>query len=308
MIPYLLSILGGYFIGNANKNREIFANGGSVEFIEYKDEEIMFEPNENKYYANDNEFNSLEEAKKHIDLGSPKQSWQIDAYRKGLYAKGGITNSGVASKNAFGLLDFDTLERIFNVQLFGLNEEDTQNKLDELRIEWNSLNEQDRQYYLSAYLGDNWDDEFFGKGGGVKASSVEVGDVANVTAINKTGTIYEINGNKYLLRFIDGTKKTYDKSELTFYRQFAKGGKIYDSKEKKLKAVRKKGNIITFKKKFYPFGTSGNPYSQIAVKYIEKSQGHVKIVGHGIDSNWYDSMDDLLNAIDWEKMEKWHSE
>jgi hypothetical protein len=62
---------------------------GEVKFITYKDEEIMYEPHYSKYYTNDEEFDSLEQAKKYIDSGSPISQKTINAYKKGLFAKGG---------------------------------------------------------------------------------------------------------------------------------------------------------------------------------------------------------------------------
>jgi len=61
----------------------------SVQFTDYKGKQIMFEPFFEKYYTNDIEFDSMEEAKKYIDSGSKKQSWQVSAYRTGMMAKGG---------------------------------------------------------------------------------------------------------------------------------------------------------------------------------------------------------------------------
>lgn len=75
------------------------------------------------------------------------------------------------------------------------------------------------------------------------------------------------------------------------------------SNEKKLKAIRKKGNIITFKKPFYPFGTNGRSYQQIISKGIEKAKnGSIKIIGSAFDTPWYKSIDELFAAIDWEFM------
>ena len=85
----------------------------------------------------------------------------------------------------------------------------------------------------------------------------------------------------------------------------AKAKKLYDTKEKRAKFVRKRGNIVTFKK---PFNWKGEFFTQIMVGYLEKSQGHVKINGFARDSNWYESIDDLLDAIDWAQMEKWHGD
>jgi len=75
-------------------NKDKFENGGgiddmSVQFIEYNGQEIMFEPHDKKYYSNDEEFTSLEEAKKYIDNGSKLSSKTINAYRHGAFEKGG---------------------------------------------------------------------------------------------------------------------------------------------------------------------------------------------------------------------------
>ncbi len=50
----------------------------------------------------------------------------------------------------------------------------------------------------------------------LKWQDVEVGDVANVKAINKTGLIIKTYGRKFHLKFPNGSTKTYDASELTF--------------------------------------------------------------------------------------------
>ena len=70
------------------------ATGGGVsnndpQFIKYKDEEIMFVPAFNSYYVNDVEFETEVEAKNFIDGGAPMSDEIKEAYRKGLFAKGG---------------------------------------------------------------------------------------------------------------------------------------------------------------------------------------------------------------------------
>lgn len=50
----------------------------------------------------------------------------------------------------------------------------------------------------------------------LKWQDVEVGDSANVTAINKTGVIVKTYGRKFHLKFPNGTTKTYDATDLTF--------------------------------------------------------------------------------------------
>jgi hypothetical protein len=59
-------------------------NNTSPQYIEYKGEEIMYEPTYGEYFYNDIQFDSLEDAKKHIDSGSETPDWKLDAYRKGL--------------------------------------------------------------------------------------------------------------------------------------------------------------------------------------------------------------------------------
>ena len=78
------------FDGNAVNE---YADGGGVEFIPYKDTEIMFEPNSKKYYSNDEEFDSLEAAQKYIDDGSKPSQKTIDAYRHGAMKDGGEVDS-----------------------------------------------------------------------------------------------------------------------------------------------------------------------------------------------------------------------
>jgi hypothetical protein len=81
------------YLKNIKKSK--MAKGGkteenmSVQFTDYKGKQIMFEPFFEKYYTNDIEFDSMEKAKKYIDGGSKKQSWQVSAYRTGMMAKGG---------------------------------------------------------------------------------------------------------------------------------------------------------------------------------------------------------------------------
>jgi hypothetical protein len=95
---------------------------------------------------------------------------------------------------------------------------------------------------------------------------------------------------------------------LGFLNSHSKGKKLYDTDAKKLKAIRKKGNIITFKKPFYPRGTSEQGYTQLAVTGIRKEKsGAIKIEGFGRDSDWYKNKKELFDAINWEGMESVHS-
>ncbi|HLG34800.1 MAG TPA: AAA family ATPase, partial [Bacteroidia bacterium] len=84
--------------------------------------------------------------------------------------------------------------------------------------------------------------------------------------------------------------------------------KLYDTDEKKLKAIKTKGNLITFKKPFYPRGTSEQGFTQIMVTGIRKEKsGAIKIEGFGRDSDWYKSEKQLIDAINWDWMESAHA-
>ena len=58
----------------------------------------------------------------------------------------------------------------------------------------------------------------FAKGGTIKWQDIEVGDSARVKEINKTGVIVKTYGRKFHLKFVDGTEKTYDATELEFFK------------------------------------------------------------------------------------------
>ena len=85
-----------YNVVESTRGSKKFADGGEtedddmgVQFIDYKDKMIMFEPHFKKYYSNDVEFDSLEKAKKYIDSGSKSPSWERSAYRSEIMADGG---------------------------------------------------------------------------------------------------------------------------------------------------------------------------------------------------------------------------
>ena len=82
----------------------------------------------------------------------------------------------------------------------------------------------------------------------------------------------------------------------------------YDTYEKKLNFLKKKGNIITFKEPFHPRGTANESWKQIVVHRLEQNRtGEIRIVGPYYDSVWYKSQDELIDAIDWNLMEEMHS-
>jgi hypothetical protein len=65
---------------------------GGVVFINYKKDEIMYEPIDGKYYANDMEFDTLEEAQKFLDSGGVNENLR-GAYERGLFEGGGNVNT-----------------------------------------------------------------------------------------------------------------------------------------------------------------------------------------------------------------------
>lgn len=75
------------------------------------------------------------------------------------------------------------------------------------------------------------------KGGVVKWQDVQRGDNARVKDENKMGVIMHTYGRKFNVRFVDGTEKTYDASELEFFKddEYADGG--YMEKGGKTKSV-----------------------------------------------------------------------
>ncbi|MBI1781660.1 MAG: hypothetical protein HYR66_09865 [Sphingobacteriales bacterium] len=79
----------------------------------------------------------------------------------------------------------------------------------------------------------------------------------------------------------------------------------YDTMQKKINFASKKGSILTFKK---PIGINGEWKSQILSKGLKKNRktGAVKIIGHAYDSPWYKNMNELIEAMDWDQMAKWH--
>ena len=81
---------------------------------------------------------------------------------------------------------------------------------------------------------------------------------------------------------------------------------IYNTQQKKIDFASKKGNLLTFKK---PISWKGESKKQIINYGLEQDRksGAIKIIGFGYDSPWYKSINELIDAMDWEQMSKWHS-
>jgi hypothetical protein len=74
-------------------------------------------------------------------------------------------------------------------------------------------------YLIGSSMKDSYEEGGMMAGGGqVKWQDAMVGDSARVIAENKMGLIFSTYGRKFNLRFVDGKEKTYDASELEFYK------------------------------------------------------------------------------------------
>jgi len=96
-----------------------------------------------------------------------------------------------------------------------------------------SENEKRREY------GNGEGEEEYAQGGEIKWADADYGDNALVVSENKMGIIIKPYGRKFHLKFVDGTEKTYDASELKFFKDsddFDRGGEV------------KEFNIMYFKK------------------------------------------------------------
>lgn len=80
-----------------------------------------------------------------------------------------------------------------------------------------------KKYFKKEFLSDSYEG-----GGNIQWSEAKIGDMANVIAENRSGVIMKDYGRKFHVKFADGSEKTYDASELNFYRfddeEYAKGG------------------------------------------------------------------------------------
>lgn len=75
------------------------------------------------------------------------------------------------------------------------------------------------------------EEDEYANGGEVKWAEADYGDSALVVSENKMGIIIKPYGRKFHLKFVDGTEKTYDASELKFFKdidEFDLGGQMID--------------------------------------------------------------------------------
>ena len=115
--------------------------------------------------------------------------------------------------------------------------------------------------------------EKYENGGMVKWQDVEVGDSANVKSENKTGIVIKTYGRKFHLKFVDGSEKTYDASELTFIKDdedFDNGGEV-DDDDMGVKFIDYKGKTIMFEPHFKMYYSNDVEFDSLekAKKYID---------------------------------------
>jgi hypothetical protein len=83
-----------------------------------------------------------------------------------------------------------------------------------------------RKYFKKEFLSDN----SYETGGNIKWSDAVIGDSALVIGENKMGLIVKDYGRKFHLKFSDNSEKTYDATELKFYKlgddEFSNGGDV----------------------------------------------------------------------------------
>lgn len=112
-----------------------------------------------------------------------------------------------------------------------------------------------------------WNIDLFDKGGEAKWEDAETGDSALVKAENKMGVIMKAYGRKFHLKFVDGTEKTYDANELTFFE---------DEEEMKDGGQSKNPRLSLFVKKFsdkYKENEDNNMHSENVVLLAERYGG-----------------------------------
>ena len=81
--------------------------------------------------------------------------------------------------------------------------------------------------------------------------------------------------------------------------------KLYDTRNKRIATLKEKGNIITFKKD----QTNGTKTFQqlVTLGFVTTQKKEVKIIAMGFDTKYYKNIDVLLDAIDWDWMERKHA-
>ena len=148
----------------------MYAGGGEVSFTDYKGESIMFEPHFNEYYVGDaGPFSTMDEAKAHIDGGSPMSSSMRGAYERGLFAEGGEIKVGDEFLNTergekFYIDKIDLSDKSYPYYVL----KSSPNDLPEVI----GRNEFDRYYKAGLYEKFNEGGSMYAEGGGVRTIKI----------------------------------------------------------------------------------------------------------------------------------------
>ena len=209
-----------------------FAKGGEIEKMSDSEVEAEFENLvKMEIVASDIDEDNYEEALN--SSISEKRAYLIKNERE--YAKGGGVRTSLFSNREY------SYERNWT------NEHRHQNKSENYEV---PMSKRKRKYAEGGKIND-W-------------KNAKIGDSARVLSENKMGLIIKDYGRKFHLKFVNGSEKTYDASELEFYKfeeEFAKGGGVYsDMTEKEFLAKYFGANVY-----------AGNPSEYFDIKKISSS-------------------------------------
>jgi hypothetical protein len=158
--------------------------------------------------------------------------------------------------------------------------------------------------------------EQMAEGGNIKWSDAVKGDSALVVSENKMGMILKDYGRKFHLRFGDGSEKTYDASELKFYKlgddDYAKGGylvKYGSSNENKggQTIIKTKDEVDSFVK---VLKEKGHNDIEINEKYLspKNSENQIEIAENKGDGKLINNLFNAYKSADTPKeLKKWET-
>jgi hypothetical protein len=150
-------------------------------------------------------------------------------------------------------------------------------------------------YELNSYFS-------YAQGGMFEWQDAKIGDSALVKSENKLGVIVKDYGRKFHLRFVDGSEKTYDASELKFIKdedEYAKGGMMAKggSVDNWVLYDNDTDEIISFHK-------SAKSAKSAANKILDAPIPKHKEVGFMLESNWNKEKEAIKKAQELRKHNK----
>jgi hypothetical protein len=202
MLPLILAAIGGYFITSSMKHdKKVFADGGELDDADLK--EIVL-----KSFKDEEGF----------DFGY--ESGRSYRYKSEDYtAKKSVNYNGEDYTVEF------RVKLMYEAEGAATIEELTVNGID---VDLELFSKEDREE-VETFFDDMSENigQGYAKGGEVKWQDARIGDSARVKSENKMGVIKKDYGRKFHLKFVDGTEKTYDASELEFIKdEYADGGEL----------------------------------------------------------------------------------